>query len=215
MKAHKSVSCTLAALALSLCGFAGSAHATSIITIDNGSFESGTNPGGFTTVGTGGLNIDGWTVSAGSVDYIGTYWQAADGFRSLDMGGNEAGKIEQTIVVPEFGNVSINFSMAGNTDGAPTVKKLRVSLANPFVFQDFTFDITGQSIPNNMGWVNFQAYFTGITAGSYTLAFESLEAGPYGPALDNISASVPDGGATLSLLGMALAGFGFLRRRLA
>ena len=62
------------------------------------------------------------------------------------------------------------------------------------------------------------AVFSGISTGYYTLGFESQDPdgdSPYfGPALD-ISASVPDGGTTFSLLGIALAGFGVLRRKQA
>ena len=211
MKAQKSVSRTLAALALSLCGFAGSASATSI-SIANGSFESGTLVQPFTTVGTGGTNIDDWAVS-GSVDYIGNYWQAADGVRSLDMNGfNSAGKITQQIVVPEDGNVTIRFAMAGNVDNGPALKILAVSLVS--LDQTFSFLVTNQT-KSNMGWLYYSAVFTGVSAGSYTLGFESQIAGSFGPALDDISASVPDGGTTLSLLGIALAGFGFLRRKQA
>ena len=39
----------------------------------------------------------GWTVTRGSVDYIGPYWQHADGRRSIDLNGNEPGAIAQTL----------------------------------------------------------------------------------------------------------------------
>ncbi|HTF42838.1 MAG TPA: DUF642 domain-containing protein, partial [Terriglobales bacterium] len=67
------------------------------VTINNGSFENGTNPGSFTTVGTAGTNIDGWTVDSGSVDYIGTYWTAASGNRSVDLSGGAPGSISQAL----------------------------------------------------------------------------------------------------------------------
>jgi len=218
MKVHRHVARTLAVAALSLVAFAGSASATSI-SIVNGSFEEGIDPDpyvGFTTVGTGvtGADIDGWKVT-GSIDYIGTYWQAADGNRSLDMNGYfAAGRVEQDIYVPENGNVSVRFAMAGNVDDAPTVKELRVSLESTSLYQDFTFNITGHT-KTNMGWVYYTANFAGITTGTYTLAFASINDpdGAWGAALDNVSASVPDGGATATLLGVALAGLGFLRRK--
>jgi len=96
MKVHRHVARTLAVAALSLVAFAGSASATSI-SIVNGSFEDGVDADGFVTLSTGatGADIDGWKVG-GSIDYIGTYWQAADGNRSLDMNGYfAAGRVEQ------------------------------------------------------------------------------------------------------------------------
>ena len=63
--------------------------------VTNGSFESGvafSDP--FITLNaTDSTSITGWTVSAGSIDYIGSYWQPADGSRSLDMNGLSTGAI--------------------------------------------------------------------------------------------------------------------------
>src|SRR5688572_27430249 len=52
----------------------------------NGSFELGSvNPGGgWITLGSGNPAITGWEIFDGTIDYIGAYWQAADGSRSLD-----------------------------------------------------------------------------------------------------------------------------------
>jgi hypothetical protein len=49
----------------------------------NGSFENGTDPGSFRTLGVGSAAIEGWSVAGGNVDYIGTYWQPSDGGRSI------------------------------------------------------------------------------------------------------------------------------------
>ena len=54
----------LAALAVVL----GTASVAQAATITNGSFETGPNPGGFTTLGTGNTAITGWTVASGSID---------------------------------------------------------------------------------------------------------------------------------------------------
>ena len=214
MNVKRPVSKALVVMALSLVGFVGSASAATI-PITNGSFEQGTLTDPFTTVvATDSTAITGWTVSAGSVDYIGNYWQADDGTRSLDMSGNGAGTIEQQIFVQQAGNVTVNFAMAGNTDGPPLVKSLRVSLTGPVGSQVFVFDTTGQSHAN-MGWVDYAAEFSILAAGNYTLAFQSLDNTAFGPALDNISASVPDGGMTATLLGLALTGLGLFRRKRA
>lgn len=66
----------------------------------NGSFESGVAPplgGEFIPAPNSGA-IAGWTVQSGSVDHIGSdTWPAAEGSRSLDLNGHDAGTIVQTI----------------------------------------------------------------------------------------------------------------------
>jgi len=58
-------------------GFVSSAKA---ITFTNGSFESGTDPGNFTGLTAGNsTSISNWVVETGTIDYIGTYWQASEG----------------------------------------------------------------------------------------------------------------------------------------
>ena len=65
--------------------------------IQNGSFETATvNPGTDTLLNAVSTVITGWTVSQGSIDYIGTVWQASNGVRSLDLSGGNAGRIQQT-----------------------------------------------------------------------------------------------------------------------
>ena len=77
------------ALAAALCG---AAHAAPF---QNGSFETGPTPGGYVTLSAGDTQITGWTVTGDSVDYIGSYWPAADGSRSLDLSGNAGGGVAQ------------------------------------------------------------------------------------------------------------------------
>ena len=68
-----------AAASLMLALMAASASAAPAV---NGSFEVGSAPGSFTELSAGNsTTITGWTVSSGTVDYIGTYWPAADGDR--------------------------------------------------------------------------------------------------------------------------------------
>ena len=94
----------------------------------NGSFEIGADPGSFTTLNAVDNSIPGWTVTGGSVDYIGSYWQASNGVRSLDMDGyNAAGAIaSQTFATVAGLAYWVSFDLAGNTDGLPTTKKIEV-----------------------------------------------------------------------------------------
>src|SRR4051794_2456892 len=79
----------------------GPAPAAGTELVTNGGFEDGPEPDpngpGFTVVPAGAPTIPGWTVTRGSVDYIGPYWQHADGKRSIDLNGNEPGTIAQAI----------------------------------------------------------------------------------------------------------------------
>src|SRR5215469_5456883 len=82
----------------------------------NGSFELGLNPGSsINLVAVDSTTITGWTVKTGSIDYIGSRWQAADGNRCLDLSGTDAGSISQT--VSNFtigGQYRLSFELAGN-----------------------------------------------------------------------------------------------------
>ena len=99
----RSLIAALAAIAL----VPTSANAASLI---NGSFENGTpSIGNFTTVAGGNSTaINGWVVTGNSVDYIGSYWAAQDGNRSIDLNGNGQGGIQQTFttVVGQLYNIS-------------------------------------------------------------------------------------------------------------
>jgi Protein of unknown function (DUF642) len=97
----------------------GSAGAATII---NGSFEEGVDPGTFVTLtATDSSSITGWKVSSGTIDYIGTYWTAADGSRSLDMNGLAPGAISQVITGLTFGHqYEVTFDLAGNPAGGAT-----------------------------------------------------------------------------------------------
>src|SRR5689334_3055801 len=91
------------------------------VTITNGSFESGTNPGVFTQLGSGSTAIDGWTVGgAGGVDYIGTYWTSSDGSRSVDLSGGGIGSISQQLTGMTIDQeYTISFDLAVNPPGGP------------------------------------------------------------------------------------------------
>ena len=108
-------------------GVAGAASQAQALILSNGSFEdSSIDPGTFATLGVGNTSITDWIVSGGTVDYIGTYWDAADGHRSLDMNGLTNGSISQMMQGLTIGQqYRVDFDLAGNTDGSPTVKTLR------------------------------------------------------------------------------------------
>lgn len=200
------------------------AHAVSII---NGSFEQGISNDayGFTTLNSGDTSITGWTVGGDSIDWIGNYWQAADGSRSLDLNGLHPGSISQTLSGLTSGQTyAVSFELAGNPAGGPEPKTL--SVAASAGSNTYTFNATNTSL-ETMGWVTESFFFT-ANATSTLLSFTSTTTGfsgnetypsAFGPALDNVSiAAVGETRATplpaaLPLFAGGLGVLGLLAKR--
>ncbi|MBL8588784.1 MAG: choice-of-anchor C family protein [Methylobacteriaceae bacterium] len=181
--------------------------------VTNGGFELGADPGVFTTYGAGSGALPGWTIDAGSVDHIGTYWQPSEGARSLDMAGLSAATISQTVGGLTPGQRYVfSFDIAGNPDGSPVVKTLEASIGGSTSIH--TFDVTGHSRAA-MGWESHSLSFL-ATGTSVALSFAAKgdPTSPYGPALDNVSlsAAVPEPG-TWAMLLVGFAGLSLATRR--
>jgi choice-of-anchor C domain-containing protein len=161
----------------------------------NGSFETGTyvNGGsGFEQLSAGDTSIDGWTVDSGSVDWIDTYWPAADGSKSIDLSGGEAGAISQTFDTTIGNTYTVSFALSGNPAGDPAVKTLDVSATGGTV-SSYSYDVTalGNDL-TNMNWTSASYTFL-ATSPTTTLSFVSTTEGVFGPAIDNVvvTESVP------------------------
>jgi choice-of-anchor C domain-containing protein len=178
MAAAIGVVATVALAASPVLAFAG---------VTNGSFETGTFSGApFDTLNAGSTDLEGWTIDSGSVDWIGSYWQAADGARSIDLDGNAAGAISQTLATTIGNTYDVTFALSGNPFGGPAAKTLTVG-ASGAASQSYTFDIgiAGNS-PVDMKWAT-ETYSFVATGTSTVLAFTSTTPGVFGPALDEIS----------------------------
>ena len=185
MKRSSIVSAAIALVAsLSL---AGSAFA--FTGVSNGSFESGTstaNP--FDTLPAGSTAITDWTIDSGSIDWIGSYWQAAEGSRSIDLNGNDPGAVSQTLTTTIGNTYVVTFGLSGNPDGAPTAKTLTVGATGaPAVVYTFDTASAGTTLAD-MKWA-VQTYSFLATSSSTVLSFTSTTVGPFGPALDNVVVS--------------------------
>jgi choice-of-anchor C domain-containing protein len=163
--------------------------------LTNGSFEDLNatyvdNGFGFQQLNAGDASIDGWTVDAGSVDWIGLYWPAPDGDMSIDMSGADAGTLSQTFETTIGNTYTVSFLLSGNPAGDPAVKTLDVSATGGAV-ANFTHDTTGTDL-GTMVWAP-ETYTFLATSASTTLSFVSTTLGAFGPAIDNVvvTESVP------------------------
>jgi choice-of-anchor C domain-containing protein len=191
-------------------------------TFTNGSFESGIAPGTFTTLSGGdSTSITGWTVDPVNIDYIGSYWQAGDGNRSIDMNGLAHGGLTQTFDTTAGQAYKVTFLLSGNPDNGhnPAIKTLDVLTNN--VSHPFSFDTTGNSLAN-MGWTQESFTFVAGAGNSSTIDFKSTTFMPegcpcFGPALDGVSVTaVPEPESyAMMLAGLGLMGFIARRRRSA
>ncbi len=186
----------------------------------NGSFEIGGNSGRlFLAFSASSTAINGWTVTQGSIDYVGKLWEAADGNWSIDLDGWKPGGIAQTFSTMVDQTYLVTFALAGNPDAPPLLKEMRVAAAGQSA--DFSFDITGKSF-SDMGWLRKSWQFTAVDTET-TLEFFSLSEGKgraYGAALDNVSvvaisqaASVPEPSSVAGLIAFSALGAGWMRKR--
>jgi choice-of-anchor C domain-containing protein len=181
--------------------------------VQDGNFDNPAAPGNFTTY-TNGQGFGGWTVIGDSVDLIGGYWAAPAGGGSVDLAGDAAGGIYQTIAAP-VGGYNLSFYLAGNPEGGDAVKTMRLTLLSGAVVDnfDFSFDTTGHS-RDAMGFVLENLSF--VSHGDpITLQFQSLDGNTaYGAAIAGVSltSAVPEP-AIWAMLLLGFGGIGMAMRR--
>ena len=184
MKRRSTVSAAIAVVAsLVLAGSALAAFAGAT----NGSFETGTNdPGALEQLNAGSAVLTGWTITTGSIDWIGTYWPAAGGSKSLDMNGVAPGAISQVLATTIGKTYVVTFALSANPAGPVASYALTVG-ATGATSQPYSFDrAVNANTLSNMMWQAKQYSFM-ATSATTTLSFASgVTAGANGPALDNV-----------------------------
>ncbi len=197
--------------------------------VGNGTFAGPPNPGSFTTLGTGSTAISGWTVTSGSVDWVGTYWGAVPaGSNSIDLDGDSPGAIATTITTVVNQTYDLSFYLSANGDGPPATKTMDVLVNGSQIGSDFTVVENGKPVSvvgpppgYTLETVSFVAHAT-----SSTLTFNSLDSGgAYGAVLANVSVvqastSVPESSLAALALGfsgliVAFIAAGLRRRKVA
>jgi choice-of-anchor C domain-containing protein len=204
--------CLLSAVAVAAIGSASAAWAANVV-ID-GDFNNSNAV--FSTISSGG-SIGPWSVTSGSVDLVGGFWQSPSGPNpptgtngSVDMDGLSPGAISQDISGLTAGKTyTLTFSLSGNPDGPVSTKSLDVSIGS-IAGDNFTYT-TGANTHSNMMYTLESLTF--VAGASNTLSFASQEAAtsPFGPVIGGVSIAVPEASTWAMMLagfaGLAFAGY--------
>lgn len=189
----------------------------------NGGFESPFCP--FLCINT---VVTGWT-NYGSIDHIGSLWQAASGSGSIDMNGDFRGGIGQVVTGLNVGGTyNLSFMMSKNPVLASANMDVLWLATNPganfFTAAPGTlFNFTAANTSANMLWASRNTSFV-ATASSMFLGFRSQEFATAndiraGAALDDVFLSpaavstVPEPTTNALLAGGLFAMFALYRRR--
>ncbi len=151
----------------------------------NGSFEYvSQNIGRFKVFNKGSIDINGWLVTKGSVDVVGSYWRSIHGTKSVDICGSSPGAISQSIVTQPGRTYTLSFYLAGNYVHSG-IKILQVKAGN--ILKTYYFDTRGKN-SNNMGWVKKSFKFT-ATSNITNISFIAPDNNDRtcGPVIDNVT----------------------------
>jgi choice-of-anchor C domain-containing protein len=146
----------------------------------NRSFENGPEPGDAMALPPGSKAIEGWTIVDGSVSYVGSRWQHAQGVRSIGLPCG--GGISQTLQTEPGQDYELRFTMAGDPNAVPAVKTVVASFGGEE--RAFTFDTSGHSLAN-MGWSSRSYIFKAVRM-STALTFLSPKTECSVPAVDSV-----------------------------
>jgi hypothetical protein len=186
-----------------LLGFAGTVSAGPIV---NGSFEDPNLGGNWSYIYT---SIPGWAstshaieIGAGSIYGVTGY----DGNQVLELDSDGNSVVGQAVTTPGgFYTLSFLYAMRSGTSQA----------TNTFEVY-WNGSLLASLSPSSSEMTLYSITVVASTAGLDSISFKGTGTeDTYGGIIDNVQLqSVPDGGTTVALFGLALAGLGALKRRL-
>ena len=151
--------------------------------IVNGGFQHGDDPGVSVQVNAvDDHTIHGWTVTSGSVDYVGTRWGAQINSRCLDLSGDGAGVITQTMRHLQPGELyTLRFLLSANPeDGEPHTLRVEFGVGSA----TFTYPSEANT-KRHMHWQPITIRFA-ATAEEMPLVFASTDDFLFGPVIDRV-----------------------------
>lgn len=154
----------------------------------NGGFEEPALSNDYSPV----TSLPNWSITAGDIEVIRTYWEAYESAQSIDLSGCSRGTIEQVLVTDPAKTYQLSFAMSGNPDPVDPSTKIRTLQ----VFWDddpvrtYTFNagiITSKE--TDMKWALISIPGLHATSCSTVLRFRDVSANInpcVGVALDNV-----------------------------
>jgi choice-of-anchor C domain-containing protein len=201
------------AAAISLASIAHVSSARANLVVDGG-FTDASGQSYITVFSPNTFGGGAWTVTTGSVDVIGNYWQPpVAGQGSLDLDGNTDGAISQTLSGLVTGQTyALTFALSGNPDGSPTIKTVQVSINGQS--QTFQFNDSNTTRPSPMNYVTESLLFTYNGTGD-VLSFTSLDdpSSAYGAVLGDVSVAPVPEPATWVMMILGFVGIGLMSYR--
>jgi choice-of-anchor C domain-containing protein len=175
---------------MAVAALSGSAMAADPVALHNGSFEDGAYTRfqanyDFARVPAGSTDLAGWTITGGGIDWVGTYWQAAQGSKSIDLDGSEAaapGGISQTVDTKVGSTYVVTYNLSGNPDSGPADKTMTVNIGGINHYE--TYNTSGFTRAE-MQWVPVTYSFV-ATSTQTPISFMSTTEGGYGAVIDNV-----------------------------
>lgn len=208
------------AVALAFVAAAVTASSAQAIPVINGSFEDGAPiSGGSTLLSTGDVtSITGWSILPNGSDYVdNTLWDAQSGSRSVELSGFGTGGISQQIDNQFTPGLQYRISFWATVNPFASDGNYRaVVSASGGGDELFSYTKTAANSPTDMNYLRYSYLWTPDSASS-TISFRTIDPGPLGIVIDNVSVSsslVPEPATwALMLAGFGLTGFAMRRCR--
>ena len=150
----------------------------------------------------------GWTVTAGTVDLIGTGFNdilpGNGNYIDLDGSTSNSGVFANSVNLTGGVTYTLSFGLAGSQRGSTETANINFGTASTLV-----------TLGSSAGLTAYDLNFTPAASGIYSFSFENLGGDNIGLLLDNVSVSAVPEPETYAMLLAGLGMLGFMLRRKA